>query len=364
MTGPVGTGQSGILLILSAEGSIMNRSARGPLFAGLVGVVALAGGCSSYRGIPSHGGGKRFDEEQRAVAGAIRRTVSSMELDELKDKRTAVVVSSLATSGSGATDFSGLTNLNANGNAFLSNNEILRRNASGNSSENSETNNRVGALGLNYQIQNSYRTSQTHTEGDLAYLRAALDMKARHAGVPLAEQNPEVVLHVLVDVLGTNHSRRDFLVYEQEQLVASCEVTYYAQEVKTGNILFKARQTGSAAKYSDGRVFFVPVCRTERSIENGKPLDFDIDEAPEPDGHPVELPADFRDVKRVVEWMKNGQREDMLDALTERARFNLKNGNRAAAQDYIDTIRGIDPGFKGLGDLDEDFKKLDPGTGR
>ncbi|MCK6472169.1 MAG: hypothetical protein L6R28_10525 [Planctomycetes bacterium] len=48
----------------------------------------------------------------------------------------------------------------------------------------------------------------------------------------------------------------------------------------------------------------------------------------------------------------------------DRARFNLKNGNREAAKDYIDTIRGIDPGYKGLGDLEEDFKKLDPATGR
>lgn len=342
----------------------MKRSARGPLFAGLVGLVALSGGCSSYRGIPSHGGGKRFDEEQRAVAGAIRRTVSSMELDELRDKRTAVVVNSLATSGSGATDFAGPTNLNLGGNAFLGDTELHRLSATGKSSEDTDALNRTGSFGFNYQLQNSYRTAQMNTEGDLAYLRAVLDMKARHAGVPLAEKEPEVVLHVLVDVLGTNHSRRDFIVYEQEQLVASCEVTYYAQDVKTGNILFKARQTGSAAKYSDGRVFFVPVCKTERSIEDGKPVWFDADEAPEPDGHPVELPADFRDVKRMVEWMKNGQRDDMLEALTERARFNLKNGNRAAAKDYIDTIRGIDPGYKGLGDLDEDFKQLDPGTGK
>lgn len=342
----------------------MKRCARGPLFAGLVSLVAFSGGCSSYRGIPSHGGGKRFDEEQRAVAGAIRRTVSSMELDELKDKRTAVIVNSLATSGSGATDFAGPTNLNLGGNAFFGENEILRRNATGRSGENSETTNRVGSFGLNYQIQNSYRTAQMNTEGDLAYLRAVLDMKARHTGVPLADKDPEVVLHVLVDVLGTNHSRRDFLVYQQEELVASCEVTYYAQDVKTGDILFKSRQTGSAATYRDGRIFFVPVCKTDRSIEDGKPVWYDSDDAPEPDGHPVELPEKFNDVKRMVEWMKNGQRDDMLEALTERARFNLKNGNRAAAKDYIDTIRGIDPGYKGLGDLDEDFKQLDPGTGK
>lgn len=342
----------------------MKLNARGSLYAGLVGLVTLCGGCSQYRGIPSHGGGKRFDEEQRAVAGAIRRTVSSMELNELKDKRTAVVVSSLATSGSGSTDFAGPTNLNLGGNAFLGDTELNRLSSTGKLRDETEVLNRVGSFGFNYQLQNSYRTAQMNSEGDLAYLRAVLDMKARHAGVPLVGQKPDVVLYVLVDVLGTNHSRRDFLVYEEEQLVASCEVTYYAQAVQTGNILFKARQAGSAATYRDGRVFFVPVCKTSRGLENGKPVWFDTDEAPEPDGHPVELPEDFNDVKRVVEWMTNGQRDDMLEALTERARFNLKNGNRTAAKDYIDTIRGIDPGYKGLGDLDEDFKKLDPGTGQ
>ena len=42
----------------------------GSALAAMIGVLALGPGCGTFRGLPSHGGGKRFDEEQRVVAGA------------------------------------------------------------------------------------------------------------------------------------------------------------------------------------------------------------------------------------------------------------------------------------------------------
>src|SRR5213075_3294675 len=47
-------------------------------------------GCGDFRGIPTHGGGKRFDEEQRIVAGAIRQTLADLELRELAGKKVHI----------------------------------------------------------------------------------------------------------------------------------------------------------------------------------------------------------------------------------------------------------------------------------
>src|SRR3954454_24167944 len=79
---------------------------------------ALLCGCGEFRGIPSHGGGKRFDEEQRVVAGTIRQTLADIDLAELAGKRVQVVMESIATDGGGNVSFPGVNSIGAgvNGN--------------------------------------------------------------------------------------------------------------------------------------------------------------------------------------------------------------------------------------------------------
>ena len=42
----------------------------------LVLFALVASGCGEMRPVPSHGGGKRFDEEQRAVSSAVETAVA------------------------------------------------------------------------------------------------------------------------------------------------------------------------------------------------------------------------------------------------------------------------------------------------
>jgi hypothetical protein len=173
------------------------------------------------------------------------------------------------------------------------------------------------------------------------------------------------MLHVLVDVLGTNHSRRDFIVYSSETLMASCEVTYYAQDVKTGKLLFSARQVGSAARYSEGRVFFVPASMVRRRVCQAKPVYFCSGEVRPTKEAPIEITEDLGEVIRISEQMTPEERDDLLEALIDRARFSIESGNGQAAQDYADTVRSIDPGYKGLIDLAKELDRLNPnGTGQ
>ncbi len=319
--------------------------------------LVIASGCSYFRGIPSHGGGKRFEEEERAVAATIRRTIAGMDLGELEGKRTALAVNSIFTSGSGTTDWSGLTNVNVSGNRSIGE-SLLTQTTGGPAVSNvygyendSDSDNRAGTVSVGYRPNSSYRAANQNTEGDLNYFKAALEMKARLKGLSIVGQNPEVMLFVLVDVLGTNHSRRDFIFYANEQLLAACEVTYYAVEVKTGKVLFKARQASSAAKYSEGTFFFVPASTVSRSVCYRKPIYFDTEEPRASGSGPIEIPEDLGEVMRACRQMDSAEQDQVLETLADRVRFHLESGNVRAARENLDAIREIDPGYKGLGDL-------------
>ena len=78
-------------------------------------VLFLVSGCSSFRGLPSHGGGKRFDEEQRVVASAVRRAAGRMDLSELRGLRVRVILVSIPTSGAGNVNWGGLQSVGLSG---------------------------------------------------------------------------------------------------------------------------------------------------------------------------------------------------------------------------------------------------------
>ena len=197
------------------------------------------GGCGVFRGIPSHGGGKRFDEEQRVVAAAVRRTVADMDLSDLRGKRVAITLDSIAHEGGGNVSFPGITGVSGGASANEGDgisSQINPGQPGGPAWINSNANSGYGGnVGLHYRAETSYGTHGASTAPDVAYLKASLDRKARHAGLILGGgEPPDAVLYVLVDVLGTNRSHRGGLVGSSDTLLASCEATYYAQDPKTG----------------------------------------------------------------------------------------------------------------------------------
>jgi hypothetical protein len=66
----------------------------------------LIAGCGDFRGIPSHGGGKRFDEEQRVVAGAIRQTLPISTCASCPGKKVQLSVECIANDGGGVVHLS------------------------------------------------------------------------------------------------------------------------------------------------------------------------------------------------------------------------------------------------------------------
>ena len=62
--------------------------------------VALAG-CGTLTGIPGHGGGKRFAEEQRLVSASIRGSLEAIDVSALQGRRVALIFSIIADEGGG-----------------------------------------------------------------------------------------------------------------------------------------------------------------------------------------------------------------------------------------------------------------------
>jgi hypothetical protein len=259
----------------------------------IIAIAASAVGCGEFRGIPTHGGGKRFDEEQRVIAGAIRQTVADMDLGELSGKRVAIVLDCVAQDGGGNVSFPGVNYMGAgiNGNVGTGNlvqiNQSLRE---GTGVTNDNSNQNIGGnAGVGIQPQVNYSTHAMSTSADAQYLRATLEMKALHAGLHLVngDEQADAVLHVLIDVLGTNRSRDERIVSNSERLLASCEATYYAKDAKTGDLIFAARQVSAASKYIELRAIGVGTLAIARSIDRVPPTPLPVHSVTPPSTQPA-----------------------------------------------------------------------------
>jgi hypothetical protein len=255
--------------------------------------LGCAGGCGVFRGIPSHGGGKRFDEEQRVVAGAIRKTLADMDLKELENKRVAINVECISQDGAATVSFPGINNINAGLSGSYGSGNLVQINPStpGGPTVINDNSNRGGGgnAGINYQPMVSYSPAAMSSMPDLGYFRAALEMKARHANVKLTPgpNDADAVLFVLVDVLGTNRSHGDNILTTKETLLASCEVSYYATDIKSGSLLFSARRASAEGMYREIRHFGSSDAIVDRHIKPTEPTPLPVDAPRKPTSQPA-----------------------------------------------------------------------------
>lgn len=250
---------------------------RRPLIGLLAAAVALLTACGTHRGLPSHGGGKRFDEEQRAVSASIRQAVVGMDLAPLVGKRVHVAVAGIAHSGGGRESFPGVTtgNLGLSGNDSSNATTGLSPAGAGaapgwipswrNVGENAS---RTANAGVSLRFEHDYDSYQTWTDADLAYLDQVVRMRLLHLGIVPADRDTEARLTVLVDVLGTNRNRSDWILARTDRLQASCELTYYAVGDKNDMVL-AARRSGARSEYSERGILLVSGITPRRSTATG-----------------------------------------------------------------------------------------------
>lgn len=66
------------------------------------GTFGLLASCGTLTGIPAHGGGKRFSEEQRLVASSIKLSIQEIDVSMLRGKNVAIIFSLIADEGAGS----------------------------------------------------------------------------------------------------------------------------------------------------------------------------------------------------------------------------------------------------------------------
>jgi hypothetical protein len=264
--------------------------------------ICLLTGCGEFRGIPSHGGGKRFDEEQRVVAGTIRQTLADIDLAELAGKKVQLIIETIATDGGGNVQFPGVNSIGAGINGNIGSGDwvqVVPNDAGGSWLKNDNSSNNVGGnAGISISPQTTYSATAMGSAADIGYFHAALEMKARHVGITLVAAEPEILLYVLIDVLGTNRSHTDRIITSNERLAATCECTYYATDARTGKLMFEARRASSKAVYDESRALGDKDAHIVRRLYRTAPSRLPIDEPEKPTTQPIlplEVIVDTRD---------------------------------------------------------------------
>ena len=222
-------------------------------------------GCNNYRFVPSHGGGKRFDEEERAVAACIRNAVAQIDVQNISGHKANVVITTLSHNGGSSLAFPGFNNVSANYNYNSQNYAITPPYYPILDNQNS--------WGANFNYNPSINAVPTvfGTDQDITYLEAAVQLRLRVNNVSVAVPDPEYILYVLVDVLGTNRSKQDSLIVWKDSLTASCELTYYLVDTKTNKIVTSAKRAGAEASYQESSVFGFAGNQAERWQRMTKP---------------------------------------------------------------------------------------------
>ena len=174
--------------------------------------------CGTYTPFPSHGGGKRFAVEQMLVSAVSKKAITDLPIDVIKGKKVLLETSVVYDEGGG---------FNNGGRPYL--NEVIS--------------------GV-YQDTKARATSTTTTtlgasvsRGDRSYIKdlSLNNSDSRHFSNLLltslirnnvlvnptqSEGEPEYMIEVIVDILGTVRSKTDWAITNSENLKAIISLEY------------------------------------------------------------------------------------------------------------------------------------------
>ena len=324
--------------------------------------IILCTACGVFRGIPSHGGGKRFDEEQRVVSSSIRHAVAKMDINELQGKRVKIVVSSVAHDGGATVYWPGPQDVGISGYPFdehvYDNYRRLYKEGvdAGDDSRwvasfrDENTFDPATNLNARYRPYMTFSPHRVSSDPDIKYLSATLDMSVRHNGITLADKDSELILFVLVDVLGTNRSRLDTILYSSDELKASCELTYYAQDRKSGKLIFYARRASAAASYSEDSFCYVRLGGDYSVIEDNTPTPLPIRNgiSPKAGNGLSDNPPETDEIDKEE---ANIKQQDYLNTLLKDEELQIEMNKFDTARKNLEQIIAIEPDYPGLSDL-------------
>jgi len=227
----------------------------------MVALMLVLSSCSSSRGLPDHGGGKRFDEEQRLISSSIQTAIDAMDFSVLKGKKVKLVIDGVESSGGGRSTWPGIRHFSPSWN--------IRE--AGPGVEFTTENYPLG-----YNVDASYTANNNLTSRDMKYLEFILKMRCQLEGIQLVPNNQDVNLLVAIDVMGTNRSRDDHILVVRDHLQASTEITYCCIDAKTRKVLLGKSKVGSEATYSENWVRLTNIKGKSRELKQGRPTSYQL----------------------------------------------------------------------------------------
>jgi hypothetical protein len=306
----------------------------------LVTICFSSVGCGRFRGISTHGGGKRFYIEQELVAATARATAKDIDVAPLIGKRCALYVVSMGDEGAGsiaggryALDaiirgsyqetpsqrtrseypvYDSLATVRDNTGAITQ-----TTNTTGNvlnAPRNSDTQTRGGSQnyggGAQLSWPGTYRAEAFINPRDAQFLNAVLHEALSLKGVLIVPpQQADIDVYVTVDAFGTCHDRFEYLITNKEVLTAKTALSICAFDRRNGSVVLPPTTSTFEAEYRE-RFFFwcgpISEKKTVRSAGN--------------------LLVDFKDIalsKRASGSLPDIQEKSSEDIDTQRTRPNI-----------------------------------------
>lgn len=212
--------------------------------------ILLGSGCA-YRGIPSHGGGMRFDVEQQLLSSSIKGTLSGFHWEKLAGKTVNLKIAAVGSEGSAIFVPGGWSSrLDAVGGGDFS----ATRNDMIDDFETTENYRGTAEVGVNWNSRSTYVPGEFANKRDYDYLTACILTKLRAVKAKIANRPGEKIdvdLYVLVDIMGTHRYRKEYLLWASEVLEANCQMNVVGYDPETHNVLLRNRTLTSGAKYAD-----------------------------------------------------------------------------------------------------------------
>lgn len=198
----------------------------GSTLASIVFLLVLTG--CSIRGIPTHGGGKRFYEEQVCLSAASKKALEEISWEKTHGKKLNLYVMSIGDAGGGAAlgggfDFKSSLTGYWGVKSWKAGEGISQ--AAGSAAQGTATFDR--GQYMPYAFANA---------NDLEYLKGLVMESILKAGgtITEADEKPDTDIYVMVDNFGTNKWRWDVLFYATENLSAQVRLHVFAVDRKTG----------------------------------------------------------------------------------------------------------------------------------
>jgi hypothetical protein len=219
-------------------------------------------GCGTFTPIPSHGGGKRFAMEQVLVSASIRKVISEIPVEQLRDKKVLFETTIVHDEGGGAM---------SGGRPYMTEVFNLQKEQTITSTNGDTTNNTqrgLGAFASRGDTLYAKDVSFNNSDGkQFTNLLASALVRQNVMLNPNGESDGEAdyFLEVLVDVLGTWRSRTDWVFSNNEQLKAIVSVEYVITPLRENGEKRIVGRIGYEAEYTEN--FIVWMGPTSSKIE-------------------------------------------------------------------------------------------------